>query len=117
MNTLISHFPKPFATRRSDEPVPGFYVLRLVKGGPYVGGEIRFAEGQWSAMIDGDWDGPSANPWILEKLTTLHHYGRFATESEVKFRVGQRRWAMIYSPNHAAANPRRALDLDNHIPF
>jgi hypothetical protein len=117
MTTEISHFPPPRSTRQSDLPTPGYYVLRLIKGGPFVGGEIRLVGGEWSAMIDGDWEGPSANPWLLPRLVQLHHYGKFSTESEVQFRIGQRRWAMIYAPSHSAANPRRAIDLDSFIPF
>lgn len=117
MTSDICHFPPPRSTRQSDKPTPGFYVLRLIKGGPWVGAEIRFEDGQWSVMIDGDTQGPSANPWVLDRLAMVHHYGRFSTESEVQFRIGQKRWAQIYSPSHSAANPRRAIDLDRHIPY
>lgn len=91
--------------------------MRLVKGGPWVGGEIRFEDGQWSAQIDGDWDPSSRNPWILPRLVSLHHYGKFSTESEVAFRIGQKRWAMIHAPSSAAANPKRPINLDTHIPY
>jgi hypothetical protein len=117
MADRILHFPAPQSTRQSDKPTPGFYVLRLIKGGPWVGGEIRLSEAQWSAQIDGIWEGPSANPWLLPKLVQLHHYGKFSTESEVQFRIGAKRWAQIHSPSHAAANPKRPIDLDSVIPF
>ena len=67
-------------------------------------------------MLDGDWEGPSANPWSLPLMERVHYYGRRSTESEVKFRIGQKRWAEIYAPAHPAANPRRPLDPDELPP-
>lgn len=91
--------------------------MRLIRGGPWVGGKIWQEGDQWFAMIDGDREGPSANPWILPRLCQLHHYGKFSTESEVAFRIGAKRWALIYAPLSAPANPREKIDLDSFVPF
>jgi hypothetical protein len=50
-------------------------------------------------------------------LETVHWYGRSSTPDEVAYRIGRKRWAEIYKPDDAAANPRRAIDLDTLIPF
>jgi hypothetical protein len=104
-------------TRRTDQPTVGFYLIHQTRNGPWCGGEIKFHDGQWSAMIDGKWEGPSANPWILGTLVALHSFGKFSTESEVGFRIGRKRWAEIHDPSHIAANPDRPLNLDVIIPF
>lgn len=109
---------KPEAVRQSDTPRPGFYMLRLVRGGPWVGAEIiQDVDGQWTVMVDGVREGPSHNPWILPLLEKVHFYGRVTTESEVRFRVGAARWASIYAPSSAPANPHKPIDIDNLIPF
>lgn len=106
------------APRQSDTPRPGFYLLRLVRGGPWVGAEItRHPDGQFSVMCDGKTEGPSHNPWILPLMERVHFGGRETTESEVRFRVGARRWAEIYAPSSAPANPHKPIDLDSLIPF
>jgi hypothetical protein len=68
-------------------------------------------------MIDGVWEGPSTNPWLLPMMERIHHYAREATESEVRFRIGYKRWAEIYAPSEPAANPTRTIDLDTHIAY
>lgn len=106
------------APRQSDTPRPGFYLLRLVRGGPWVGAEIiHDADGQWRTMLDGKWEGPSRNPWILPMMEKIHFGGRETTESEVRFRVGAARWAAIYAPSSAPANPHKPIDIDSLIPF
>jgi hypothetical protein len=41
------------ASRRIDIPEPGFFKLRLVRRGPFVGAEIARSLGFWSATING----------------------------------------------------------------
>lgn len=113
----ISHFPAKQATRQSDQPVPGFYLLKPARGGVWVGAVIEFKDGEWSVTVDGDRQGPSKNPWILPLLVQVHHYGQFSTESEVAFRIGRSRWARIHAPSSPEANPRRPIDLDAVVPF
>ena len=103
--------------RRSDTPSPGFYLLRLVRGGPWVGACIAHGPDGWTVMIDGDTQGPATDPWSLANMEKVHYYGRETTESEVAFRVGVKRWAEIYDPGHRAANPRRKIDIDSIVPF
>lgn len=104
--------------RRSDQPVPGYYTLKLCKGGPPVGAEIVHDEiGQWWAMIDDVLHGPATDPFALEALATIHAYGKEATEAEVRWRIDLKRWAVAYAPSHPAANPRRPVNSDTLLPF
>ena len=114
---------RPASPRRSDTPTPGTYLLRLVRGGPYVGAAIVQRDDGWSVMIDGEWLGPSPDPWpadnpqFLAAMESVNFHGRPASEEEVKYRIGLKRWATIYDQSHAAANPRKAIDLDNIVPI
>jgi len=104
--------------RPSDKPVAGFYLLRLVRGGPYVGASISHSEAEgWKVNIDGESQGPSHEPWTLSFMERVAFYGRPSTEAEVSYRVGVAKWAKIYKPDHDAANPTRPLDLNKIIPF
>lgn len=109
--------PKKPTPRRSDTPSPGFYLLRLVRNGPYVGAQIRHEDGQWFVMEDGVLQGPSTDPWLLPLMERVHHYGRETTEAEVRFRLGLKRFEEIYKPDGSAANPRKPIDLDKMVPF
>jgi hypothetical protein len=103
--------PLPESPRVSDRPRPGCYLLRLVRGGPRVGAQImQQSDGMWMVMIDGEWQGPALDPWTLPMMERVHFYGRETTPEEAAFRVGVKRWAEIYRPNHPAANPRKPID-------
>ena len=100
--------------RVSDQPRPGWYLLRLVRGGPFVGAQIvQHEDGQWSCMIDGEWQGPSADPWLLPFTERIHFGGRDSTQAEIEYRIGVKRWAEIHRPDHPAANPRKRIDIND----
>lgn len=106
------------APRQSDTPKAGFYLLRLTRGGPWVGASIAFNEADgWSAMINGVNQGPSKEPWLLPFVEQIHFYGRETNEAEVKYRIGFKRWAEIYDPTAPAANPKTPINIDKLIPF
>lgn len=106
------------APRRSDTPVPGHYLLRLVKHGPFVAAEIRRDDaGLWYAMLDGVESGPSADPWALPDLSTIHWGGRESIPSETAYRLAVKRFAVEHKPDAPAANPRRAIDVDTFTPY
>lgn len=102
--------------RRSDIPEPGYYLVRLVRWGPLVGAQIVHDELGWSVMIDGQWWGPSVDPWALTAMERVH-WGRPSTETDVKYRISLKRWAEVYEPDHAAANPRKPIDRNKVVPY
>lgn len=112
---MTSRHQKPIIM--GEPPEPGYYTMKLIRHGPVVGAQITFdpVEG-YRVMRDGTWEGPSKDPWALP----LMHSVAFATKStpaEVTYRIGVKRWAEIYQPDHASANPARPLNLDTIIPF
>lgn len=104
--------------RRTDQPEPGFYTLRLCRGGPPVGAQIvRDDQGLWYCMVDDVWQGPATDPFTLQMLDQIHSYGQTADETEVNYRIELKRWATVYAPSHPAANPRRPVNTDALLPF
>lgn len=104
-------------SRQSDTPRPGCYLLRLIRNGPWVAAQIIQDADGWRVMVDGTWEGPASDPWSLRSLETVHWYGRETTAEECEYRIGIKRWAEIYQPDHAAANPRKPIDIDSIIPI
>lgn len=105
-------------------PEPGYWMIRLVKGGPAVPAMIecrphepgnpfnvldRSPRSLWHAEIDGEpadvervWNarpvpGPDDKPQI--------------TRAEYDYQVALGRHAKEYLPNHPRANPRSKIDL------
>lgn len=107
----------PALSRPIWPPTPGFYLVRLVPKGPFVGAQIAHDETGWWCMLDGTHSGPVADPVSLSDVEKIHTYGRFTTQAEVMFRIGIKRWAEIHKPDHPAAHPRRAINPDAFTPF
>jgi hypothetical protein len=92
-------------------------LLRIVRGGPWVGAAIWHTEDGWFVMLDGDQEGPCGDPWMLPNMEKVHWGGRATTQAEVAYRVGLKRYAALYDLSHPAANARQAIDLDRYLPI
>ena len=104
--------------RRTDQPQPGWYTIRLCKGGPPVGAQIiRDDDGNWWCSIDDVTYGPNTDPFQIDALTQVHAYGQEVTEAEFRYRIELGRWARQHAPSHPAANPRRPVNSDILTPF
>ncbi len=100
------------APRAIDKPEPGFFELRLVKGGPYVPARIMCDGGMWSAEIDGEQCGaPDAEPAAAAGVYRIWTAGRRITEPEYSYRLSLKAWAIQNDPRHPAARPTEAIDL------
>ena len=107
---------------RADTPQPGFYKLRLVRNGPFVGAVIflpcpmvpvdpMIDPAEWcqpldrsrfiQALVDG-------KPWDPNKVWI---FGRIITESEYRYLIDSATWDRTYQPDSPAATPRKAVDL------
>lgn len=103
--------------RIGEPPEPGFYIRRLVRGGPYVGCQIMYdpTEG-YRIMEDGVWEGPMKDPWQSEMGERVILSTK-TTEAEVRFRIGLKRYQEVYQPDGVAANPRKPIDPNKSVPF
>jgi hypothetical protein len=100
------------APRRIDQPLEGFFLRRLTRGGPWVGCAIVQTGAGWRAQIDGRWCGeahpdPAVAPGVMDIWTS----GRRVDETEFRFRLGLKAWAEKHAPLHPAANPREPVNL------
>ena len=107
---------RPSVARVSNRPTPGHYALRLVKGGVWVGAEIRLGGDGWRVMVAGEWQGPSDNPWSLPLMEKVHHYGTPIPKSECEYLVARGKHDALYNPSSPHANPSRPIDPDSLPP-
>jgi hypothetical protein len=100
-----------------EPPGPWFFLRRMGRGCPWVPCQVTYdpAEG-YRIMEDGVWSEPVPDPW-LHPMGERVLLSNPSTEAEVKFRIGLKRWAEVYAPDHAAANPRRAINFDSFTPI
>lgn len=115
--------------RRSDIPTPGHYLLKLIRGGPWVGAVVLHKPEGWYVCVNGEWLGASPDPWPADwpafsaAMERVHFGGRTeingrpVSEDDIRFLDAKRQWAALYAPDDKAANPRRAIDLDKIVPF
>lgn len=111
------------AARGTDWPEPGYFSLRLVKGGPMVGAELTYAPPNdpetgepldrsyyWSARIDGEHD-PSPEPMPSERVMRVWLHGRRIDKAEYDYLTKDAEWARRFAPDDPRANPRQKVDI------
>lgn len=106
------------------DPKPGFYSVKLVKGGPAVGARIEHAPSTdpetgevldrswfWSAWIDGKLAGsPSPDP-MAAGCYRISVFGTPITEAEYLLLTKTGEWARQHAPDHPAADPTQPVNL------
>lgn len=116
--------------RNAGRPEPGFFALRLVKGGVEVAARITYGPTRdpdtgdaldrshyYAAEIDGQPD-PSPAPSPSDRVFRVWHYGRRIAESEFRYLTERGRWAREHAPAAPEANPRARVDLATlELPF
>lgn len=109
---------RSWESRRVDEPSPGFFRIRLVKGGPWVAAEIRRGEDKvWTGLIDGKpGETSSADPAAASDVFRIWHSGEFIPEHEHAYLVQRAQWCRIHQPDSPEANPTRPIDIGRQPP-
>lgn len=111
--------------RQLDEPLPGFYRVRLAKGAHALGAEIRRIERaiddeqwiEWIVVIDGEPEMKASRaPWSNPMMERVYYYGTPIEEVEYRYLIELRAWALQYNADHPILHPRRAI-LPSHIPL
>lgn len=121
----------PTAPRRSDRIEPGFYRYRKVKRGPFVAARISVADG---VIYVADEDQPahyavSATAFaemvtqsimdgeaFTNPLLRVAWYGERIDAIEYQHLIAYAKWARMHAPQHPAARPTEAVDL-NTLPI
>lgn len=97
--------------RPIDNPQPGYFALRLVRGGPKVGAQIVHENGIFYAVIDGMQKLGSDDPHLADQVDRIWTWGEFISESEYRYLVERSAWAKKYDPNSPLANPTQPINL------
>jgi hypothetical protein len=97
-------------SRAVDEPKPGYFLTKLVRGGALVPGRIIHRFGKWQAVIDGVAQPPHADPLLAPGVSRLW-LGDPTTKAEY-----DRRLALKKVDGHPAQTPRKRIDLTTAKP-
>ena len=116
--------------RDLNDPQPGFFKVRLVRGGPLVpaalcrpccctiGGGHDNTPHDWTEACDrypqltAFVDGVERFEWVRR----VWEYGYESTASEYDLMTRKRAWDETYDPASPAANPTKPVDFDNLKP-
>jgi len=97
--------------RRVDVVEPGWFKLRLTKGGWQVPCRIGFdADRGWYAVIDGCPHSPNDDPWLAEGVSDIHAYGLKIDHEEYEHLLSIKVWAQVHQHDHPALWPQRRID-------
>ena len=108
-------------TRRIERPEPGFFRLKLTRGGPWVAAiifqpcPIEFEPETFQAVdrvyhLQAEIDGRPVD------LSRIWGYGRRVSMAEYLYLKATSAWARQYAPKAPEANPRQAIDFDSLAP-
>ena len=97
-------------SRRIDAPRPGWFVMRLVKGGPSVPCSIAYDEqtGRWTTVIDTTTT--SAIDPDDAKVFRIWLYATEIEEWEFLDMIARREWRRENDPDHPSLHPHRKID-------
>lgn len=99
---------------RIDQPEPGHYKTRLVKGGPFVPVLIEWRDAERDEA--GDLMADSELVCLVgDKPDDAHRLWPFLTridEAEHRYLLSVGRWAAQHNPRAPEANPRAAINLN-----
>jgi hypothetical protein len=100
-------------TRNVGKPEPGWFLIRLVRKGPFVPAKIDFSpEAGWHATVDGVAGAiASHNPGEASDVFRIWHGGVRIDQEEYDFRMARKNYAQRHAPDLPEANTRRAIDV------
>lgn len=103
---------------RGGPPQPGWFKLRLCRGGPLVPAMIFHVEDVgWSCEVNGDDPTPPVEDWAYARaVLRVWHHGERATEAECRLLIEMRRWARTAQPNHPLLRPWEPINLNQLAP-
>lgn len=104
-------------SRRVWPPEPGYFRVRLVRGGWQVPAKIEIADGKWAVSIDGAYvEEPNADP-ALAGAGRVWHYGDIIPEDEYRWLLDLKDAARTLAPSHPCLHPRTPIDPNNLTPL
>lgn len=96
--------------RAVDVVEPGYFRMRLVRGGWQVPCKIERGAAGWQATIDGFTHPPDPDPWRAEGVSGIHAYGERIDRQTYSWLLRVKAWAVENHPDHPALEPRRRME-------
>jgi hypothetical protein len=96
--------------RRIDAPEPGYFSMRLVKGGWRVPCRIVHDAHGWHAEINGEVQPAFPDPYAAPGVSRVHERGLRIDQPTYDRLIALKAYAEAHEPDHPAANPLRAID-------
>ena len=111
-------------SRPLSDPRPGYFKMRLVKGGPWVGAEIRHGPG-----VDPETGAPLDRAWLWEAIVAGRHVRQPAgdplnagvfriwesgieiSEAEYRYLIADAEWCAKHAPEEPQATPEKRVSL------
>lgn len=100
-------------------PREGYFRVRLIRGGLFVGVRFWLEGTQWRVEVDGRQVRVVDDHIILlDALEVWPHCGETneISEREFNFLARRRDWAREHAPDHPAAKPHQPVDLSKLPP-
>lgn len=110
------------------QPQPGFYRVKLVKGGVWVGARITYGptldpetgeplDRSWlyAGTINGEAD-PDPRPEPSDAVHRIWEHGERIDEATYQWLLDDRAWAAANEPHRPEANPKTPVDLSTMDP-
>lgn len=105
-------------SRSVDTPEPGYFAIKLVKGGVRVGARLTYENGLWVVSINGEPKGaPVSDPADNAAIWRVWHGGQFIAESEYTYLIERAAWAASHAPADPYANPSQPVDVRQMAPL
>ena len=102
----------PTDERNPDSPQPGFYAVKMVKGGVECAAEIGCTDGVWWAKINNNPHGePSPEPQMATGVQFVWLRARHVTDGEYQFLLARHEWHAQHKPGSPFAEPSKRVDL------
>ncbi len=118
------------APRDIGKPEPGFFQIRKVRGGPFVGARLIYGppsdpetgepldrSHEWETWIDGRLvRDPSPDP-VAAGVYRVWTFGTPIAEAEYQFLVDHRAWARTNASDSPEANAGNPIDISTKRPL
>jgi hypothetical protein len=105
-------------SREVGKPQPGYFMTRLVRGGPLVTARIVHGEdGLWSAVIDERAYPPALDPAAAAQVFPIWLSAEAITEADYFRAIKRKRDQLAADPSHPCGRPRQPIDLTKLKPI
>ena len=102
---------------RGGDPQPGWFTLRLVRGGPSVTATIACTDGLWQATVNGKPCQAHTDPAQADQVYRVWHGGVRVPQEEYRYLEAVRAWAMRAMPSHPMLHPFQPVDVNLLAPL